>query len=292
MIREIHAKTLLSPVKQPDGWFGLRYNMNLYRGCQHRCIYCDSRSLCYQIDHFDRDVLVKVNAPDLLRDELPRKRIKGVIGTGSMNDPYMPVERQYQLTRQALEIIAAQGFPVHIITKSDLVLRDLDLLREVNRELALVSFTLTTVDDALAQKVEPGAPSPSRRLDAMRTLAANGIHTGVTLMPLLPFIQDTCENITGIVTRAADCGASYILPAFGMTLRDRQRAYYYTQLDAHFPGLRQRYIRQFGDSYSCPANDAPRLYAHFHALCDRHNIARAVPHYAPQTPSFTQPLLL
>ena len=159
MIREIQAKTLLAYVKQPDDWFGLKYNMNLYRGCQHRCIYCDSRSECYQIEHFDRDVLVKVNAIELLRKALAGKRIKGTIGTGSMNDPYMPVERYFNLTGQALEVIAEFRFPVHIITKSDLVLRDLDTLRTINTAtLAMVSFTITTADDALARKLEPAAP--------------------------------------------------------------------------------------------------------------------------------------
>ena len=130
MIKEITAKTLLSSAKQPDPWFGIKYTMNLYRGCQHQCIYCDSRSECYQIEDFDHDVLVKANALDLLRDELPRKRVKGTVGTGSMNDPYMPLEAKLNLTGRALEIIADHRFPVHVITKSDLVVRDADILAE------------------------------------------------------------------------------------------------------------------------------------------------------------------
>jgi DNA repair photolyase len=157
---------MLSHVKQPDTWFGLKYNMNLYRGCQHQCIYCDSRSECYQIENFS-DILYKENAIELLENELARKRVKGTIGTGSMNDPYMPVEKKLKLTRRALELIARFRFPVHIITKSDLVLRDLDLLQRINEVYTAVSFTITTADDQLAKKLEPGASPPSARFRAM-----------------------------------------------------------------------------------------------------------------------------
>src|SRR5512136_395368 len=190
MPREIQAKVLLSSSKHPDPWFGIRYTMNLYRGCQHQCIYCDSRSECYQIEEFS-DILVKANAIEVLRKELAHKRIKGTIGTGSMNDPYMPLEAERRLTRQALEVIAEFRFPVHVITKSDLVLRDMDLLKEISRVYAAVTFTITTYDDGLSKMLEPGAPVSSRRLAAMQTLSAAGILTGVALMPVLPFIEDT-----------------------------------------------------------------------------------------------------
>ncbi|MFP4395023.1 MAG: radical SAM protein [Anaerolineales bacterium] len=280
--REIQAKTLLAHIKQPDTWFGLKYNMNLYRGCQHRCIYCDSRSECYQIEDFDGEILVKANAIDLLRDELSRKRVKGPIGAGSMNDPYMPLEREVQLMRRALEVIAAFGFPVHVLTKSDLVLRDVELLAEIQRRTrAAISFTITTADDALAAKVEPRAPRPSARFRAMRILAERGIMTGVTMMPVLPFIEDNEANIRQIVTRARANGAAYIIPSFGMTLRDRQRAYYYEQLDAHFPGLRARYERTFGERYACSARNADRLRRLFHQVCEQHGIAPQMPPYPP-----------
>jgi DNA repair photolyase len=281
MIREIEAKVMLAHVKQPDSWFGLKYNMNLYRGCQHQCIYCDSRSECYQIEDFS-DVLVKVNAIDLLSRELPRKRVKGTIGFGSMSDTYGPVEREYNLTGRALEVIAAYGFPVHIITKSDLVIRDVDILRAINRVHAVVSFTITTADDDLARKIEPGAPSPSRRFKAMAALAAAGIHVGVTLMPVLPFIEDHAGNIAAIVRMAHDHGAEYLLPSFGMTLRDRQRAYYYDQLDRHFPGLRERYTQRFGERYSCAANHANELAALCAALCEQYGISTRVSRYEPE----------
>ena len=267
MIKEITAKTLLSSAKQPDPWFGIKYTMNLYRGCQHQCIYCDSRSECYQIEDFDHDVLVKANALDLLRDELPRKRVKGTVGTGSMNDPYMPLEAKLNLTGRALEIIADHRFPVHVITKSDLVVRDADILADIGRVYAAVSFTVTAADDDLSRKLEPGAPPTSRRFAALAALAARGIYTGVTMMPILPFIEDNAENIAGIVAQAAAAGASYIMPGFGMTLRDRQRAYYYGQLDRLFPGLREQYEARFGDQYSAAANDAKKLERLFGELC-------------------------
>ncbi len=282
MIKEITAKVLLSHVKQPDTWFGLKYNMNLYRGCMHRCIYCDSRSECYQIENFDGEVLVKVNALDLLREELSRKRVKGVIGLGAMNDPFMPVERQINLTGRALEVIAEFGFPVHIITKSNLLLKDLVPLRRIAQVYATISFTVTTAADALAAQVEPGAPRPAARFAAMRVLADHGIQTGVTLMPILPFIEDNEANITAIVQQAAESGATYILPWMGMTLRDRQRVYFYRQLDRLFPGVRQKYEQLYGNRYSCAVPNAPQLYRHLNELCAAHGLVTRLPLYAPQ----------
>jgi DNA repair photolyase len=282
MIQEIQAKTLLSRVKGTDDWFGLYYNMNLYRGCQHQCIYCDSRSECYQIENFNTDVLVKTNAIEVLRKELTSKRVVGTIGTGSMNDPYMPLEDKVRLTRRALEAVADEGFPVHAITKSDLALRDLDLFQQIGRTYSAVTFTITTADDALSKKLEPGAPVSSRRYAAIRALSQAGVLTGISLMPILPFIEDTEENIRRIMELAADNGARYIIPAFGMTLRDRQRAYYYDKLDHHFPGLRTRYEKAFGERYSARAGNARRLQAVFTELCDRFGIAPRIPAFVAQ----------
>ena len=283
VVKEIQAKVLLSHVKQPDTWFGLKYNMNLYRGCQHRCIYCDSRSECYQIEDFDGEVLVKANAIDLLRKELARKRVKGTIGLGSMNDCYMPIERERNLTGKALGLIAQFGFMVHVMTKSDLVLRDLDTLAVISQRYATVSFTITTAADELGKKLEPGAALVSDRFKAMRAIAEKGIQTGVSLMPVLPFIEDTEENVTAIVEMAHEHGASYIIPSFGMTMRDRQRVYYYSKLDMHFPGLRQKYERAFGDRYHCPANNADRLAKVFCEQCERYGISPRIIPYEPQT---------
>jgi DNA repair photolyase len=282
MVTAIQAKVLLSTVRPTDTWFGLRYNMNLYRGCQHQCIYCDSRSECYQIEDFT-DIQVKVNALDLLRQELARKRVKGTIGTGSMNDPYMPIEAQRSMTGRALEIIAQQRFGVHVITKSDLVLRDIAALRAISPVYAAVSFTVTTADDALSRQVEPGAPPTSRRFQAMAALASEGILTGVTMMPILPLIEDDEQNIAAIVAQAHAAGARYIVAAFGMTMRDRQRAYYYGKLDQLFPGLRQEYERRYGERYSCPSPHAARLERLFHELCARYGIATRMPFYQPAT---------
>lgn len=289
MIKDITAKTLLVPVKQPDAWFGLKFSMNLYRGCQHQCIYCDSRSECYQIENFNQDVLVKVNAVELLRAELARKRVKGTIGTGSMNDPYMPLEAERQLTRRALAVIAARQFPVHVITKSDLVLRDIDLLQQIGQIYAAVSFTITTADDELGKKLEPGAPLVSNRFKAMATLAARGILTGVTLMPVLPFLEDAAENIRAIVTRARDSGARYVLAAFAVTLRDRQRAHYYAQLDRLFPGVRAQYEQAFGARYEAPARQARQLGQLYTGLCAQLGLATRMPFYSSTRP--TQPAL-
>ena len=175
MIREIEAKTLLGHCKDPNGWFGVKYNMNLYRGCEHHCIYCDSRSECYQIADFDGELLVKVNVIELLRKELASKRVKGTVGTGAMQDPYTPSEATLNMTGQALEVIAQWRYPVHIITKSDLILKDLETLVEINKVHASVCFTITTADDALGKKVEPGAPLVSDRLRAAKVLADRGI---------------------------------------------------------------------------------------------------------------------
>jgi len=293
-VREIQAKTLLSASKSPDPWFGIKYTLNLYRGCLHRCIYCDSRSECYQIADFDGEVLVKANALDLLRKELPRKRVKGYVGTGSMNDPYMAVERRLRLARGALEIIAADRFPVHIITKSDLVARDIDLLGAIRDATgprgAVVSVTITTPDDALSRKVEPGAPPSSARFAALRTLAAAGVWTGVTLMPVLPGIEDDEASIRCLVERAAECGAKYVIPAWGMTLRDRQRSYYYAQLDRLFPGMRQRYEQAYGERYSAGAPTARRLEAAFAELAARYALERAVSPWPAPAPAKQLPL--
>ena len=283
MIKEIQAKTLLTRVKSRDDWFGLYYNMNLYRGCQHQCIYCDSRSECYQIENFEQDVLVKANVIELLRKELGGKRVVGTIGTGSMNDPYMPLEKEVRLARGALQVIAEAGFPVHVITKSDLVLRDSDLLAEISRKsYAAVTFTVTTAQDALSKRLEPGAPVSSWRLRALQTLSQGGILAGVALMPVLPFIEDTEENIQLILRLAHEAGAKYILPAFGMTLRDRQRRYYYDKLDRLFPGLRARYEKTFGERYSAAARNARHLGQVCAEMCAQLGMATKMPAFAPQ----------
>ncbi len=280
MYHEIQAKTLLATVRGDDPIFGLRYNLNLYRGCEHQCIYCNSRSECYGIENF-RDVLVKVNAIELLHKELARKRIKGTVGFGSMSDPYTYAERKYGLTRQALEVLLGSGFPAHLNTKSDLILKDTDLLAEIARVHCSVCFSLSTTDDALGRLVEPGAPPPSARLAAMRELAGRGVAVGTCMMPILPFIEDNPENIRAIVEQTAAHGGTFIIPWFGMSMRDRQRVYYYEQLDRHFPGMREKYERRFGEHYECPANYAADLARQFYQWCAELGIDTKVKRYQP-----------
>ncbi|MGB2982773.1 MAG: radical SAM protein [Candidatus Bipolaricaulia bacterium] len=283
VIKEIRAKTLVTRIQGLDTYFGLDYGMNLYRGCQHHCIYCDSRSLCYGIEAFDRDVLIKVNAVDLLEEELKRKRKKGIIGTGSMNDPYMPLEDKVCLTRSALEVIAGYSFGVHVITKSDLVLRDLPILQKIGRVAgSVVSLTITTAGDDLAKQIEPGAPPSSARFGALKVLADGGIETRIALMPTLPFIDDTWENVSAIVEEAHRCGVTAIVPWFGMSMRDRQRAHFYDRLDELFPGMRRRYQERYGNDYMCPSPNADSLFEQFAKLCGSRGIAISVqPSLAP-----------
>lgn len=216
---------------------------------------------------------------DLLKKELRRKHTKGTVGTGAMSDPYTPVEKKYGLTRQALMVIADHRFPVNITTKSNLVLRDVEVLQEISKIHASVSFTITTTDDLLASKIEPFAPSPSARFKAMGVLSVLGICTGVTMMPILPFIEDQADNIIEIIKKAKEYGAQYIYPAFGMTLRDRQRTYYYNKLDELFPGLRPKYEQRFGTRYGCSANNAAKLKEVFQEACLKYSVSTKIPTY-------------
>ena len=283
VIKKIQAKTLVSRVRGLDAYFGLDYGMNLYRGCQHHCIYCDSRSLCYGIEAFDRDVLIKANAIDLLEAELARKRKKGIVGTGSMNDPYMPLEAETELTGRALAVIARHGFGAHVVTKSDLVLRDVPTLQRIGRTArSIVSLTITTIDDALSKKLEPGAPPSSARFRALEALSDAGIEARVALMPTLPFIEDNWENVSAIVEQAHVSGVQAIVPWFGMSMRDRQRAYFYDRLDELFPGARRQYEELYGENYSCPSPRANQLFKQFERLCSERGIAISVqPSLAP-----------
>ncbi len=225
--------------------------MNIYRGCSHGCIYCDVRSTCYQMTHDFEDIQVKINAPELLEKALRSKRKKCMIGTGGMSDPYIPLEEKLQLTRRCLEIIDRYGYGLAIQTKSDLILRDLDLLKKINdRTKCLVQMTLTTFDDDLCKKIEPGVCTTSRRIEVLNILKEAGIPTVVWLTPILPYINDTRENIRQLMIACGEAGVYGVLSfGIGLTLRDGDRQYYYQQLDKHFPGIKERYIRDFGNDY-------------------------------------------
>lgn len=265
-IPTIPAKHILTRSKSPQ-WFGTDHTMNLYRGCNHGCIYCDSRSECYRNDDFDR-VKVKENCLELLRDELRRKVRPAFIGMGAMSDPYNPFERELEITRKALMLIHAYHCGVAVCTKSDLIVRDADLYADIQAQAPVIcKLTVTTIDDDLAAKLEPGAPSPKRRLKALAELAGRGIFAGVVLMPVVPFLEDSEAAILAIVDAAADAGAKFIYPAFGMTLRDRQRAYFYAQAEEKFPGIRAKYERQYGERYQCVSPRAKELWAAFSQRC-------------------------
>ncbi len=268
----VPAKTIVSGYAENNMWFGCNYNMNIYKGCCHGCIYCDSRSECYGVENFD-EVRAKENALSLIEQELKSKRRKGVIGTGAMSDPYNPFEKEFRLTRGALEFINKYGFGVAIATKSDLVLRDIDILKEITKHSpVLVKITVTCADDELCRIIEPNAPSPSRRFAAIKALSDAGINSCVLLMPVLPFIEDNEDNIRRITRLANENGARFIYPAFGVTLRQNQRDWFFRKLDEHFPGIKEKYIECFGTSYECRSPLSRKLWEMLKAECDRAGI--------------------
>ena len=238
-----------------------RCGMNIYRGCSHGCIYCDSRSLCYQFKHPFEDIEVKQNAPELLEQALKSKRKKCMIGTGAMSDPYMHCEKELQLTRRCLEIIKANEFGVAIQTKSDLILRDIDLLDEINRSTkCVVQMTLTTYDDDLCKILEPNVCNTKRRIEVLEEMQKRGIPTIVWITPILPFINDTEENIKAILDECIRTGVKGIIDfGMGLTLRDGDREYYYAALDKSFPRMKERYIKRYGNSYELPSPKAKEL---------------------------------
>ena len=243
--------------------------MNIYRGCSHGCIYCDSRSKCYQFTHPFEDIEVKQNAPELLEKALRSKRKKCMIGTGAMSDPYMHCEEALGLTRQCLEIIKKYEFGLAIQTKSDRILRDIDLLDEINRAAkCVVQITLTTYDDDLCQILEPNVCNTKRRIEVLEEMQKRGIPTIVWLTPILPFINDTEENVTSILEECARVGVKGIIDfGMGLTLREGDREYYYAALDKHFPGMKQRYIQRYGNSYELPSPNAKALQGILRRIC-------------------------
>jgi len=268
----IAAKTIISGYTENNSWFGSNYNMNIYKGCCHGCIYCDSRSDCYRVDNFDR-VRAKENALALIERELKSKRKKGVVATGAMSDPYNPFEKEYMLTRGALELINRFGFGAAIATKGDLILRDIDLLKEISKySPVLVKITVTAADDILCRKIEPNVSVSSDRFKIIKSLSQEGIFAGVLLMPVLPFIEDTEDNISGIIEQAYRNGAKFIYPAFGVTLRQNQREWYYNKLDELFPSVKEKYIQNYGSSYECRSLNAKELWSLFKYKCDEYGI--------------------
>lgn len=255
----VHAKGILS---QNNG-------INVYRGCTHGCIYCDSRSLCYQNPQPFEDIEIKENAPQLLEAALRSRRKRCMIGTGSMCDPYIQAEAELRITRRCLELIDRYEFGAAVLTKSDLIMRDIDLLDDINRKTkAVVQMTLTTADEELCRIIEPNVCSTARRFEVLCEMRERGIPTVVWFSPLLPFINDTEENVLKIVDYAKRAGC-YGIMSFGMglTLREGNREYFYAALDRHFPGLKERYMQRFVNYYELPSPDTARLMKLFHEEC-------------------------
>ena len=252
--------------------------MNVYRGCTHGCIYCDSRSVCYGMDHPFEDVAVKENAPELLDRALRGKKRRCMIHTGAMCDPYLPLEAQCRLTRRCSEIIARRGFGLSIQTKSDGILEDLDLLQRIARQSKCVAqMTLTTCDEKLCKILEPGVCGTRRRARALKQMTGAGIETVAWISPILPFLNDTEENLRGLLELCFDAGVKGILCwNMGVTLREGSREYFYQALDRHFPGLKREYARQYGLAYECVSPQSPRLMEIFHSECEKRGVMHHV----------------
>ena len=263
-MHEVNVKGILSA----------KNGMNIYRGCLHGCIYCDSRSLCYQMNHKFEDIEVKTNAVGLLENTLRRKRNKCMIGTGAMSDPYMPIEEKLGNMRKCLEVIERYGFGMTMITKSTKVLRDLDLLKKINeKSTCVVQMTLTTYDEDLCRIVEPNVETTYERFRALKILRDNGIPTVVWLCPILPFINDTEENIRGILDYCVRAKVKGIINFdMGVTLRDGNREYFYKKLDEHFPGLKEKYIRMYGNSYQLSSPNSRQLNMIYKSECIKNGI--------------------
>ena len=248
--------------------------MNIYRGCTHNCIYCDSRSNIYNMNHDFEDVEVKVNSIELLKKALKRKKEKSMIGIGSMSDPYMPLEKSLKYTRQALELVCKLGFGFTCITKSDLVLRDIDLFKKINeKSKAVLQMTLTAADDKLSKKIEPNVCTTKERASILKKFNEKGIPTVVWLCPVLPFITDSEENIERILDYCIGAEVyGIICLEMGLTLRDGNRQYFYRKLDEEFPGLKRKYIEAYGKRYALPSSNKSKLMKMFRERCLENNI--------------------
>ena len=278
----IEAKSIL--MSCGGEWFGAEQTANLYRGCSHGCIYCDSRSDCYAIKRFDT-VRVKRNALAILEEELSRKRKKCIVGLGAMSDGYNPLEKELELTRGTLKLLDKYGFGVTLETKSDLVLRDIDILRSIASHSPVnVKISITTPYDPLGKKLEPRAASVQKRFDALRKMSDAGIFCGVLLTPVLPFIEDDSASILSIVERAADSGCAFVYAGekLGVTLRDSQRVYFLTKAEKLFPGMKDKYCAAYGNDYFCPCQNGEALYTTFVHACEQHGLLYDMPSIVAQ----------
>lgn len=260
--------------KKVKGILSSSNGMNLYRGCTHGCIYCDSRSHCYHMEHDFEDIEIKENAIELLEQTLKRKRLKCMLSTGSMTDPYIPLENEIGYMRKALSLVYKYGFGFTFITKSNRVLRDLDLLKAINdKTKCVVQMTLTTYDEDLCQMIEPNVSTTRERVEVLKQLRDAGIPTVVWLCPILPFINDTKENIISILNDCIEAKVyGVICFGMGLTLREGNREYFYDQLDHLFPHMKEKYIRTYGNQYQLYSLKNHQLMEIFHQMCEEHGI--------------------
>lgn len=256
------------------GILSAKNGMNIYRGCSHGCIYCDSRSICYQMNHDFEDIEVKLNAPKILEDTLKRKRKKCMIGTGAMSDPYIHLEEKLGNTRKCIELIHSYGFGLAIQTKSARILRDLDLLKKINdKTKCVVQMTLTTYDEDLCKIIEPNVSTTRERFEVLKIMRDNGIPTVVWLCPILPFINDTEENIRGILDYCIEAKVHGIICfGMGLTLREGNREYFYKKLDEHFPGMKARYMERYKYAYEIPSPNNDMLMNLYKTTCKSRGI--------------------
>lgn len=279
-----------------DSWFWDRYSINPYNGCQFGCVFCDSRSNRYYLPtDFDNDIIVKTGVGEMLDGRLSRARtlLPDVVGFSGSTDPYQPAEARYGNTRQCLEILAKHGYPVHIATKSTLVLRDLDLLESMGRDgWCTVSLTITTADSETARFLEKRAPNPRARFDVIRTVRreAGHVQTGVFLIPVVPFLCDSDRELEDVVRRSKEAGADYILFGGGMSMRDTQALWFMKHLAERYPELVGAYEQLYGFRYdpsSYAGSYEPRgsyqlgVNGKLLSLCDKYDMPYRIKRYIP-----------
>ena len=268
----LKTKTIMTKSNQGNRWFGIDYHMNLYKGCPFGCIYCDSRCEAYHIENFD-EVRIKENALEILEEELKSKGLKGVVSFGTLSDPYNPEEKELELTRNALKLIAKYKFGVSIDTKSDLILRDIDLLQEISEyNNVIIKISIATYDDELARKIEPNVITSTKRFQVLKILRQNNLYAGVLMTPVLPFLTDTEENITNMILKSKESDAKFIYTKMGMTLKTNQRDYYYKALDVLYPGLKEDYIAVYGSKHICNSLHYRHLMELYLKMCSENNI--------------------
>jgi DNA repair photolyase len=266
------VRQILYPNKDSSRSFGINFHANLYKGCTFGCIYCEFRNTCSATENFD-EITYKPNTIEILTKELSGKPKHSIVSLGSLTDPYNPIESTALLTHQSLELLDQNQLGVAISTKSDLILRDVDLLKRIqSHSPAVVLISITTLNDMVASKLEPGAPKTTDRFKLVSKLTQEGILVGIKMIPIIPFINDSEENILGIIRSAKNAGAKFVYPAFGITLRDKQRNHFFDMIEKEFPGLKNVYMDTFGSKFSCISPASPKLKKAFVIECKKQKL--------------------